>query len=72
MTAATGSVVDVSTIDQYQVMGETVLRVIDAEVNRQAAMVAYINDFYLMMWFTIAAAPLTLLMRGNRASAGKR
>lgn len=72
VTAATGSVVDVSTIDQYQVMGDTVLRVIDAEVNRQAAMVAYINDFYLMMWFTIAAAPLTLLMRGNRASAGKR
>ena len=30
---------------------------------RQAAMLAYVNDFYLMMWLAIAALPLTLLMR---------
>ena len=63
--------VDFSTIDRYQSLGDAALRAIDGEINRQAAMVAYINDFYLMMWITLAAAPLTLLMRGNRAPAGK-
>ena len=61
--------IDVSTIDRYQVLGDAVLRLMDAEVNRQAAMIAYINDFWAMMWITLAAAPLTLLMR---RSAGPR
>lgn len=70
ITAATGSLVDVSTIDRFQALGDTAISLIDAEVNRQAAMIAYVNDFWLMMWITLAAAPLTLLMRRNRAPAG--
>ncbi len=70
ITAATGSLVDVSTIDRFQTLGDTAISLIDAEVNRQAAMIAYVNDFWLMMWITLAAAPLTLLMRRNRAPAG--
>jgi len=45
------------------VLGTTVLRMIDGEVNRQAGMIGYIDDFYLMMWMTFAALPLVLLMR---------
>jgi len=63
VTAATGNFVDVSTIDRFQSMGDVVLRAVDAEVNRQAAMIAYVNDFYLMMWITLAAVPFVLLMR---------
>jgi DHA2 family multidrug resistance protein len=70
VTAATGSLVDVSTIDRYQALGDIAMSLIDAEVNRQAAMIAYVDDFWLMMWITLAAAPLTLLMRKNRAPAG--
>lgn len=70
ITAATGSLVDVSTIDRFQALGDTAISLIDTEVNRQAAMIAYVNDFWLMMWITLAAAPLTLLMRRNRAPAG--
>jgi DHA2 family multidrug resistance protein len=62
ITAAFSSVIDFSTIDRYQSLGETALRVIDAEVNRQAAMIAYIDDFYLMMWMSLAVVPLTLFM----------
>ena len=36
---------------------------VDAEINRQAAMIAYIDDFYLMMWFSLATLPLILLMK---------
>jgi DHA2 family multidrug resistance protein len=39
------------------------LAMIDMEVNRQAAMIAYLNDFRLMMWICLAAMPLVLLMR---------
>ncbi|WP_324262815.1 DHA2 family efflux MFS transporter permease subunit [Altererythrobacter sp. H2] len=61
--------VDVATIDQYQVLGDAALRLLDAEINRQAAMIAYIDDFWAMMWITLAAAPLTLLMRRHGAPA---
>lgn len=66
VTAATAGMIDLSTIDRYQALGEAALRMVDSEVNRQSAMIAYINDFWLMMWVTLAAAPLTFLMRRGR------
>lgn len=41
----------------------------DLMVNRQAAMIAYINDFKLMMVITLAAIPLLLLLRKPRGGA---
>ena len=38
----------------------------NAEVTRQAAMVAYVDDFKLIMWITLAAIPLLLLLREAR------
>lgn len=40
-----------------------VLSLVDLEVNRQAATIAYINDFKMMMWIVIASAPLVLLLK---------
>jgi len=70
ITTGTGNLVDFSTIDRFQALGDTALSLIDAEVNRQAAMIAYIDDFWLIMWITLAAAPLALLMKKNTAPAG--
>jgi DHA2 family multidrug resistance protein len=39
---------------------------LDAEVNRQAAMIAYINDFKFMMIVTLATIPMLLLLRNPR------
>ncbi len=39
---------------------------LNAEVTRQAAMVAYIDDFKLMMLITLASVPLLLLLREKR------
>lgn len=39
------------------------LALINAEVTRQAATLAYLQDFRLMMWITLAALPLVLLLR---------
>jgi DHA2 family multidrug resistance protein len=42
---------------------------LDAEVTRQAVMIAYLNDFRLMMYLTLAAVPLILLLRGPARAA---
>lgn len=70
VTAATGSVVDFSTVDRFQMLGDTAMVVLNAEVNRQAAMIAYVDDYWLMMWITLAAAPFAFLMRRNLRPAG--
>jgi DHA2 family multidrug resistance protein len=44
------------------------LSALNAQVTEQAAMIAYNDDFKLMMWLTLAAVPLVLLLRkGGRA-----
>ena len=63
VTASFTSVLDFSTVDRFQSLGEAALRLIDGEVNRQAAMIAYIDDFWLMTWLTLAAAPLVVFMK---------
>ena len=42
------------------------IAMMDAEINRQALMIAYIDDFYLMMIVTLAAIPLLLLLKKGR------
>jgi MFS transporter, DHA2 family, multidrug resistance protein len=66
VTSSVTDLIDVTTIDRFQVVGEAALRMIDAEVNRQAMMIAFINDFYLMAWVNFAAIPLVFLMRRVR------
>ncbi|NML04666.1 DHA2 family efflux MFS transporter permease subunit [Sphingomonas sp. G-3-2-10] len=43
--------------------GQAVLAMANAEVNRQAAMIAYLNDFWLMAIITVAAIPLVVLLQ---------
>jgi DHA2 family multidrug resistance protein len=42
---------------------------LNAEVTRQAAMVAYIDDFKLIMLIALATLPLLLLLRDSRRTA---
>jgi DHA2 family multidrug resistance protein len=39
------------------------LAAINGEVTRQAAMLAYLQDYRLMMWITLIAIPLVVLLR---------
>ncbi len=63
ITPQISSMLDLSTLDRFQQFGRAGLALADAEINRQAAMIAYLNDFYLMMWLSLAAVPLVLVMR---------
>ncbi len=58
--------VDTGALDPTTPQG---LALIEAEVARQAAMLAYLQDFRLMMWVTIAALPLILLLRPTKTEA---
>jgi DHA2 family multidrug resistance protein len=41
----------------------TGLALLNMEVTRQAAMIGYLSDFHLMMWLTLLAMPMLLLLR---------
>ena len=45
------------------------LETLSGELNRQAAMVAYVDDFHLMLMMTIFILPLLLLMKGRSRRA---
>jgi len=45
------------------------LAAMNAEVSRQAATLAYLQDFRLMMWITLAAIPLLFLLRAPAKKA---
>jgi DHA2 family multidrug resistance protein len=65
------SAFDLSTIDRYQGLGAAMLYAVDAEVNRQAAMIAYVDDFLAMAILSLVAIPLVILS-GRRAIATER
>jgi DHA2 family multidrug resistance protein len=55
MGAVPSDVVDLSTIGGLATMA--------GEVSRQAAMIAYVDDFHLAMWLSILVMPLVFLLR---------
>ncbi len=67
ITAETGgSMIDFSSVDRFQSLGEAGIAMVDAEITRQASMVAYIDDFYMMFWLTLITVPLMLLIRPEK------
>ena len=52
-----------SVLDRLPGIGSGVFRMIDGEVTRQAAMVAYIDNFYVMFWVLLLMAPLPFLLK---------
>jgi DHA2 family multidrug resistance protein len=71
ITSSSMPMIDPATADRYQVLGEAALRMVDLEINRQAAMIAYLDDFVLMMWGLILFMPLILLMKPPTGAPGQ-
>jgi DHA2 family multidrug resistance protein len=61
---------DPSLLERIGQQGDIALQIINAEINRQALFIAYLDDFKLMMIVTFAALPLILLMKKAAAPAG--
>jgi DHA2 family multidrug resistance protein len=56
-------------VTQFGLPAASALAMANAEITRQAAFIAYINDFWIMMWLTFAAIPLVLLLRPAKPAA---
>ncbi len=54
---------------QFGLPIQSALALANAEITRQAAFIAYIDDFWIMMWLTFAAIPLVLLLRPAKPPA---
>nr|WP_294849353.1 DHA2 family efflux MFS transporter permease subunit [uncultured Sphingomonas sp.] len=50
-------------VAQLGLPASSALAMVNAEITRQAAFIAYLDDFWIMMWLTVAAIPLVLLLR---------
>ena len=44
---------------------------LNGEVTRQASLLAYLQDFRLMMWVSLCAIPLVLLLKAPKRGGGK-
>ncbi len=55
--------INLTQIFQFGIVSDAVFGMIDGMINRQAAMIAYIDDFYLMAWMSILVLPLVLLLQ---------
>lgn len=63
VTAYSMSSLDPSSADRLGGAGEAALRILDGEITRQAAMIAYLDDFTLMMFAVLVCIPFVLLLR---------
>lgn len=70
VTASTIPTLDPGLLERIGQEGDVALAIINAEVTRQAVFIAYLDDFWLMMWITLAALPLVLLLRKASAPQG--
>lgn len=70
ITSSSFNVIDPSTADRFGVLGDAFMRMLDLEVNRQAAMIAYLSDFRLLFYMMIAFLPLVLLIRPVKPEVG--
>jgi len=63
ITASSFNMIDPATADRWGALGDAALRILDLEVNRQAAMIAYLSDFQLLFYIILAILPLVLLLK---------
>jgi DHA2 family multidrug resistance protein len=60
---------DLGILNRLGQYGDSAAAMIDAEINRQALMIAYIDDFHAMMLVTLCALPLVFFLK--KAAAPK-
>jgi len=69
ITGSTINNIDASTADRFQGLGDQAMVMANALINKQAAMIAYLDDFWAMMWVALAVIPLVLLLQKPKPGA---
>jgi DHA2 family multidrug resistance protein len=72
ITASSMNAVDPSAADRLGSLGEAALQLVNLEINRQAAMIAYLNDFKLMMILLIIMSPLVFFLKPGKQATGQQ
>lgn len=62
---------DTPVVDGLGVAGEQLAMLVNAEITRQAAMIAYLDDFKLLLFACLTALPLVFILRKPAASRAK-
>jgi DHA2 family multidrug resistance protein len=60
---------DLDRITAYGGVSEAGMRVVDGMVNKQAAMIGYLNDFYIMALLCWAAIPVLFFVKAGKPAA---
>jgi DHA2 family multidrug resistance protein len=61
---------DPSIVERLGQVGDSVSAMLDMEINRQALMIAYLDDFHIMMLVTLASLPFVWLLRRPKPGSG--
>jgi DHA2 family multidrug resistance protein len=64
--------IDSASAPQFGALGEAALQMMSMEINRQAAMIAYLDDFKLMMILLIVISPLIFFLKPGTATPGQQ
>ncbi|MFM6853933.1 MAG: DHA2 family efflux MFS transporter permease subunit, partial [Sphingopyxis sp.] len=62
--------IDLSSADRLGEYGQGVLLTVDGLINRQAAMIAYLDDFWMLAILVASFVPLVLLLKSPKLGAG--
>lgn len=63
LSTVTMPFVEAGLAERMGLPSESILQFLDLEVNRQALMIAYLDDYWVMMWAALLVVPLVLLLR---------
>jgi DHA2 family multidrug resistance protein len=72
VTSSSMSAIDPASADRLGGIGEAALQVMNLEINRQAAMIAYLDDFKLMMILLIVISPLIFFLKPGTTTPGQQ
>jgi DHA2 family multidrug resistance protein len=60
---------DPRVLDAFGSYGGIVPAMVDGEITRQALMIAYLDDFWVMTWLALLVIPFVLLLRPVKAKS---
>jgi MFS transporter, DHA2 family, multidrug resistance protein len=72
ITSTSLPTIDPSSADRLGSLGEAALQMVNLEINRQAAMIAYLDDFKLMMFLLIAMSPIIFFLKPGKPATGQQ
>jgi DHA2 family multidrug resistance protein len=72
VTSSSMNAIDPASADRLGGIGEAALQMMNLEINRQAAMIAYLDDFKLMMMLLIVISPLIFFLKPGTAAPGQQ